>query len=119
MEIFEKRNFSGQTLDFLPGDQVFIYHVRAFSSLSIMNIEMPSLILNFLSLEYFENLCNFIWKLFKKLTPKVHKQVSKWINKWEDQKFLKPIFFSIHVMLIYPTEYNRRRIVPSFSYLSK
>ena len=58
LEIF--RNFSGQTLDFLPGNQVFIYHVGAFSSLSIMNIEMLSLILIFLALEYFKNLCNFI-----------------------------------------------------------
>ena len=42
------------------------------------------------------------------------------MNKSEGQIFLKAIFFfSVHLMLIYPIEYNRRWIVSSYYYRSK
>ena len=82
----------------------------------LSNIEILSLILVFLTLEYFKNhyMCLHL-KIIKKLTPKVRKG----INKWEGQKFLKLVFFSIHLMLIYPIDYNPRLIVPLFYYCSK
>ena len=64
-QIFKKRSFSGQTIDFLPRNQVFIYQMRIFPSLTIMNIEILSLILVFVTLKYFKNLCIFFRKLFK------------------------------------------------------
>ena len=38
----------------------------------------------------------------KKLTPIVNKELSQRMNEWEGQKFLRPIFFSIYLRLIYP-----------------
>ena len=45
------------------GNQVFLYHVLTISSLNIMNIEMLSLILIFLTLEYFKN--HYMYLLLK------------------------------------------------------